>query len=123
MREVMQENRSKSDNSGMMSECRFDVVIETMEFKRLHRLHRACTAESRPRGSRSTGCARKMVFFLLTRGLSEILQPVTSQASKLSWIHPCFDITTWVVAARLGVVEGSLSRQCGFDIMAWVVVA
>ena len=35
----------------------------------------------------------------------------------------CLDITTWVVAARLGVVEGSLSRQCGFDITAWVVVA
>ena len=43
MREVLQENRSKPDNRGMMSECRIDEVIETMEFK--HRLHRTCTAE------------------------------------------------------------------------------
>ena len=35
MREVLQENRSKPDNRGMMSECRFDGVIETMEFKNL----------------------------------------------------------------------------------------
>ena len=35
MREVMQENRSKSDNRGMMCECRFDGVIETMEIKNL----------------------------------------------------------------------------------------
>ena len=53
MREVRQENRSKPDNRGMMSECRFDGVIETMEFKNLtdqvaqvaQGLHRACTAE------------------------------------------------------------------------------
>ena len=30
MREVLQESRSKPDNRGMMSECRFDGVIETM---------------------------------------------------------------------------------------------
>ena len=35
MREVLQESRSKPDNRGMMSECRFDGVIETMEFKNL----------------------------------------------------------------------------------------
>ena len=35
MREVLQENRSKLDKRGMMSECRFDGVIETMEFKNL----------------------------------------------------------------------------------------
>ena len=35
MREVLQENRSKLDNCGMMSESRFDCVIETMEFKNL----------------------------------------------------------------------------------------
>ena len=35
MREVLQENRSKPDNRGMMSECRFDGVFETMEFKNL----------------------------------------------------------------------------------------
>ena len=35
MREVVQENRSKPDNRGMMSECRFDGVVETMEFKNL----------------------------------------------------------------------------------------
>ena len=35
MREVLQENRSKNDNRGMMSQCRFDGVIETMEFKNL----------------------------------------------------------------------------------------
>ena len=57
MREVMQENRPKSDNLGMMSECRFDGVVETMEFKNLtdqvaHRLHRTCTAGRQ--ASRST---------------------------------------------------------------------
>ena len=35
MREVLQENRSKTDHRGMMSECRFADVIETMEFKNL----------------------------------------------------------------------------------------
>ena len=35
MREVLQENRSKTENRGMMSGCRFDGVIETMEFKNL----------------------------------------------------------------------------------------
>ena len=35
MREVLQESMSKPDNLGMMSECRFDGVIETMEFKNL----------------------------------------------------------------------------------------
>ena len=35
MREVLQENRSKPDNRGMMPECRFDGVVETMEFKNL----------------------------------------------------------------------------------------
>ena len=35
MREVLQENRSKPDNRGMMSECRFNGVIETMETKNL----------------------------------------------------------------------------------------
>ena len=35
MREVLQENRSKPDNRGMVSECRFDGVVETMEFKNL----------------------------------------------------------------------------------------
>ena len=35
MREVLQENRSKPDNRGMMSECRFDGVMETIEFKNL----------------------------------------------------------------------------------------
>ena len=35
MREVVQENRSKPDNRGMMSESRFDGVVETMEFKNL----------------------------------------------------------------------------------------
>ena len=34
MREVLQENKSKPDNRGMMSECRIDG-IETMEFKNL----------------------------------------------------------------------------------------
>ena len=33
MREVLQESMSKPDDRGMMSECRFDGVIETMEFK------------------------------------------------------------------------------------------
>ena len=31
MREVLQENRSEPSNRGLMSECRFDGVIETME--------------------------------------------------------------------------------------------
>ena len=35
MREVLQENMPKPDNRGMMSDCRFDGVIETMEFKNL----------------------------------------------------------------------------------------
>ena len=35
MREVLQENRSKPDSRGLMSVCRFDGVIETMEFKNL----------------------------------------------------------------------------------------
>ena len=35
MSEVLQENRSKPDNRKMMSECRFDDVIETTEFKNL----------------------------------------------------------------------------------------
>ena len=35
MREVLQENMSKPDNREMMSECRFDGVIETLEFKNL----------------------------------------------------------------------------------------
>ena len=35
MREVLQENRSKRDNRGLMSECRFDGIIEAMEFKSL----------------------------------------------------------------------------------------
>ena len=35
MREVLKENRSKPDNRGVMSECRFDGFIETMEFKNL----------------------------------------------------------------------------------------
>ena len=35
MREVLQENNSNPDNRGMMSEWRFDGVIETMEFKNL----------------------------------------------------------------------------------------
>ena len=35
MRDVLQENRSKPDNRRMMSECRFDGVTETMEFKNL----------------------------------------------------------------------------------------
>ena len=35
MREVLQESRSKPDDRGMMSACRFDGVIETMEFKNL----------------------------------------------------------------------------------------
>ena len=35
MREVLQENRSKPDNRGMMSECRFDGFTETMEFENL----------------------------------------------------------------------------------------
>ena len=35
MREVLQENRSKPDNRGMKSECPFDCVIETMEFKNM----------------------------------------------------------------------------------------
>ena len=35
MREVLQEKRSKPDNRGMMSECRFEGVIEPMEFKNL----------------------------------------------------------------------------------------
>ena len=34
-----------------------------------------------------------------------------------------FDITTWVVAARLGAEEGSLSRLRDFDITTWVVAA
>ena len=44
MREVLPENRSKPDNRGMMSECRFDGVIETMEFEE-------------PDRSGCTGCA------------------------------------------------------------------
>ena len=35
MHEVLQENMSKPDDRGMMSECRFDGVIEAMEFKNL----------------------------------------------------------------------------------------
>ena len=35
MREVLQENRSKTEKRGIMSGCRFDGVIETMEFKNL----------------------------------------------------------------------------------------
>ena len=35
MREVLQEKKSKPHNRGMMSEGRFDGVIETMEFKNL----------------------------------------------------------------------------------------
>ena len=35
MRDVLQENRSKPDNRGMMFECRFGGIIETMEFKNL----------------------------------------------------------------------------------------
>ena len=35
MREVLQEIRSKLDKRGMMSKCRFDGVIEMMEFKNL----------------------------------------------------------------------------------------
>ena len=35
VREVLQENRSKPDNRGMMSEYRFDGVIDTLEFKNL----------------------------------------------------------------------------------------
>ena len=31
----MRQNRSKPDNRGMMSECRFDGVIEMMKFKNL----------------------------------------------------------------------------------------
>ena len=57
MREVLQEKRSKLDNRGMMSECRFDGVIETMEFKN----RSGCTGctglaqlKGRPRVSRNT---------------------------------------------------------------------
>ena len=35
MREVLQENKSKPDNRGMMSECRIDGAIETTEFENL----------------------------------------------------------------------------------------
>ena len=34
-----------------------------------------------------------------------------------------FDITTWVVAARLVAVESSLSRRRDFDNTAWVAAA
>ena len=40
------------------------------------------------RDSRHPGCAWKRVFSILTRGLSVFLKLVTSQTSKLSWIHP-----------------------------------
>ena len=46
MREVLHENRSKPDNHGMMSECVFDGVVETMKFKNLtDQVAQACTAE------------------------------------------------------------------------------
>ena len=35
MREVLQENRSKPDKRGRMSECLFGGVVETMELKNL----------------------------------------------------------------------------------------
>ena len=59
MREVLHENRSKPDNRGMMSECRFHGVIETMEFKNLtDQVAQGCTGlaqlKGRPRVSRST---------------------------------------------------------------------
>ena len=39
-------------------------------------------------GSATDSVARKMVSSVLTRGLCVFLKLVTSQASKLSWIHP-----------------------------------
>ena len=50
MRGVLQENRSKPDNRGMMSECRFDGAIETMEFKNL--TDQVAQLKGRPRVSR-----------------------------------------------------------------------
>ena len=56
----MQENSSNSDNRGMVSECRFDGVMETMEFKNLldRPVCTGCTGlaqlNGRPRVSRST---------------------------------------------------------------------
>ena len=55
MREVLQENMSKPDNRRMMSESRFDGVIETMEFKKLtDQAAQVVQLKSRPRVSRST---------------------------------------------------------------------
>ena len=52
MREVRQENKSKPDNRRMMSECRFDGVIETKEFKNL--TDQVAQLKSTARVSRST---------------------------------------------------------------------
>ena len=56
MREVLQENRSKPDNRGMMSECRFDGVIETNGVQELDWSGYTGLAQlkGRPRVSRST---------------------------------------------------------------------
>ena len=75
--EVRERNAPTRRSSREIDESKSDV-IHTVGVPQIQCIHRAV----------DTGCAWKMVFSVLTRGLCVFLKPVTSQASKMSWIHP-----------------------------------